>query len=150
MALLDVLATPSICVGLEGEDKEEVFEELVNLLVRAGHVANHDAAIAALQERERLGTTGIGGGVAIPHGKDPSIGRLCAAVGTSPRGIEWEAADDEPVFLVFLVLAEENNPGPHVQLLADVARLLKAPGLRQRLIAAKSADEILALIREAS
>jgi PTS system nitrogen regulatory IIA component len=150
MALLDVLASSCIRVGLEGEDKEEVFEELVDLLVRAGHVADHDAAIEALHERERLGTTGIGGGVGIPHGKHESISRLVAAVGTSARGIEWEAADDEPVYLVFLVLAEASNPGPHVHLLADIARLLKSPGLRQRLIEAKTPDEVIVLIREAT
>jgi PTS system nitrogen regulatory IIA component len=150
MALLDVLGEQCVRVGLEGEDKEEVLEELVDALVRAGRLTDRQAALGALVERERLGTTGIGGGVAIPHGKHRSISELTAAVGTSPSGIEWEAADGEPVYLVFLVLAEADNPGPHVQLLADIARLLKTPGLRKRLTAAGSPDDVMRLIDEAS
>jgi PTS system nitrogen regulatory IIA component len=150
MALLDVLGEQCVRVGLQGEDKEEVLEELVDALVRARRVGDREAALRALLDRERLGTTGIGGGVAIPHGKDTTIGQLTAAVGTSPGGIDWEAADGEPVYLVFLVLAEANNPGPHVQLLADIARLLKTPGLRKRLVSAGSPDEVIRLITEAS
>jgi len=150
MALLDVLGEQWVRVGLAGEDKEEVLEELVDALVRANQVTDREAALTALLERERLGTTGIGGGVAIPHGKHESIATLTAALGTSPNGIEWEAADGEPVYLVFLVLAEANNPGPHVQLLADIARLLKTPGLRQRLVAADSPDDVMRLISGAS
>ena len=150
MALLDVLGEQWVRVGVAGEDKEEVLEELVDALVRANQVTDREAALAALLERERLGTTGIGGGVAIPHGKHESVTTLTAALGTSPNGIEWEAADGEPVYLVFLVLAEANNPGPHVQLLADIARLLKTPGLRQRLVAADSPDGVMRLIGEVS
>ena len=150
MALLDVLGEQCVRVGLEGEDKEEVLEELVDALVRAGRVTDREAALEALLERERMGTTGIGGGVAIPHGKHQSIRELAAALGTSRSGVEWEAADGEPVYLVFLVLAEADNPGPHVQLLADIARLLKTPGLRKRLVSAGSPDEVIRLIREAS
>jgi len=150
MALLDILDENCVRVALEGEDKEEAIEELVDVLVRAGHLAEREKALAALVEREALGTTGIGGGVAIPHGKSDAIDSLVAAVGTSRGGIEWDAADGEPVYLVFLVLAAAGNPGPHVQLLADVARLLKTPGLRQQLIGAADAQALIGLIRDAS
>lgn len=150
MALLDVLGEQCVRVGLEGEDKEEVFEELVDALVRSARITDREGALACLWEREHLGTTGIGGGVAIPHGKHSSITQLTAAVGTNMAGIEWEAADGQPVYLVFLVLAEAHNPGPHVQLLAEIARLLKTPGLRKRLVEAGRADEVIRLIHEAS
>lgn len=150
MALLDILGEQCVRVGLEGEDKEEVLEELVDALVRAGEVPDRERALKAIVDREALGTTGIGGGVAIPHGKDETITHLVAAVGTSRAGVEWDAADGAPVYLVFLVLAEAHNPGPHVQLLADIARLLKTPGLRRQLVEAASPDEVIRLIREAS
>ncbi len=148
MALLDVLDKQCIRVGLEGTDKEEVIEEMVDLLVRAGQVPDRVAALTCLHEREKMGTTGIGGGVAIPHGKTPTVPRLTAAVGIRGPGIEWEAVDHQPVQIVFLVLAEASNPGPHVQLLADVARLLKFPGLKRRLAEAANPEDVMKMLQE--
>ena len=138
-----LLSENVIKVDLESEAKEEVFSELIELLVRDGKITDRAAALNAIETREELGTTGIGKGVAIPHGKDTCIGALTAALGISRNGIEYDAIDDEPVHLVFLVLAEPENPGPHVQCLAEVARLLQVPGFYKRLVAASTTKDIL-------
>jgi len=145
--LVDILSENVIKVDLESEDKEEAFAELIDLLVRAGKISNRASALETIQSREAMGTTGIGHGVAIPHGKDKHVTALAAALGMSKEGIEYEAIDDEPVHVIFLVLAEADNPGPHVQCLAEIARLLQVPGFYKRLLAAGSAKEALDVIR---
>ncbi|HPD14818.1 MAG TPA: PTS sugar transporter subunit IIA [Planctomycetota bacterium] len=147
MKLSDLLNESVVKVGLESEDKEELFAEMIELLVRAGRLEDRDRALQAILAREEMATTGIGSGVAVPHGKEPSIKSLLVALGISKKGIEYDATDGEPVYLVFLVLAEANNPGPHVQCLGEIARLLQVPGLNERLRAAKNAREVLDIIR---
>jgi len=147
MKLSDLLDEHVIKTNLESEDKEEVFAELVELLVRAGRIPNRDAALQAILAREEMATTGIGNGVAVPHGKDASVKTLTAALGISSDGIDYDAADGGPVYVVFLVLAEVSNPGPHVQCLGEIARLLMVPGFYDRLQRATSPEEALAAIR---
>lgn len=147
MKLSDLLDDRAIKVGLEGEDKEEVFAEMIEMLVRTGRVSDRQRALQAILGREAMATTGIGNGVAVPHGKDASLRKLAAALGISQKGVEYDAADDQPVYVVFLVLAEANNPGPHVQCLGEIARLLQVPGFYERLRRCSSAQEVLAAIR---
>lgn len=143
MKLLELLDARVVKVGLESEDKEESFEELIDLLVRAGKITDRDAALDAIYRREEMRSTGIGKGVAIPHGKDESITTIVAAAGTSEKGIEFEAIDGKPVHLVFLVLAEMNNPGPHLQTLSEIATCLNVPGEYDRLIHSRTPEEFL-------
>ena len=143
MKLLELLDPSVVKIGLESTDKEESFEELVDVLVRAGRLADREAALDALYRREEMRSTGIGNGVAIPHGKDETITQIIAAAGTSAEGIEFDAIDGKPVQLVFLVLAEVNNPGPHLQTLSEIATCLNDPGMYDRLVKAKTADEFL-------
>ncbi len=147
MKLSDLLSEDVIKVNLESEGKEEVFAELIDLLVRSGKITNRATALQAVEEREALGTTGIGKGVAIPHAKDSNVGRLTAALGISGEGIEYESIDDEPAYVIFLVLAEADNPGPHVQCLAEIARLLQVPGFYKRLLATTTAKTALDTIK---
>jgi mannitol/fructose-specific phosphotransferase system IIA component (Ntr-type) len=146
MRLRDLLDEASVKVPLESLDKEECFEELVDVLVRAGRLPDRAAALKAVQQREAQGTTGIGQGVAIPHGKDASVPRLTAAVGTSAQGIEFDAIDEQPVHLVFLLLARVDDPGPHVRALAEIARLVQTPGFYRRLSEARSPKEALEIL----
>ena len=143
MKLLELLDPDVIKLGLESTDKEESFEELIDLLVRAGRVADREAALDAIYTREEMRSTGIGKGVAIPHGKDESITQIVAAAGTSDKGIEFDAIDGKPVHLVFLVLAQVNNPGPHLQTLSEIATCLNSPGTYDRLVNARSPEEFL-------
>ncbi len=146
MRLRDLLDESVVKVPLESLDKEECFEELVDLLVRAGRLSDRDTALEAILDREAKGTTGIGQGVAIPHGKSAAVTKLTAALGTSPDGIEFDAVDDESVHVVFLLLAPENDPGPHVRALAEIARLVQTPGFYRKLTEAGSAEEALDIL----
>jgi mannitol/fructose-specific phosphotransferase system IIA component (Ntr-type) len=146
MRLRDLLDESVVKVGLESRDKEETFEELIDLLVRAGRLTDRAGALEAVRLRESQGTTGIGQGVGIPHGKHASIPSLTAALGISKHGIEFDAADGQPVHLAFLLLARVDDPGPHIRALAEIARLVQTAGLYRRLIEAKSAAQVLDIL----
>jgi mannitol/fructose-specific phosphotransferase system IIA component (Ntr-type) len=146
MRLRDLVDESVVKVGLESLDKEECFEEVIDLLVRAGRLSDRAGALEAVRQRESQGTTGIGQGVAIPHGKHASIPSLTAALGISADGIEFDAIDGEPVRLVFLLLAPTDDPGPHVRALAEIARLVQTPGFYRKLTEAKSPAEALDIL----
>lgn len=146
MRLRDLLDGSTIKIGLQSIDKEECFEEMTDLLVRAGKLADRAGALQAVQQREAQGTTGIGQGVGIPHGKHKSIPALTAALGISERGIEFDAIDREPVRVVFMLLARVDDPGPHVRALAEIARLVQTPGFYRKLVEAKSPEQVLLVL----
>jgi mannitol/fructose-specific phosphotransferase system IIA component (Ntr-type) len=143
MRLRDLLDESVVKVGLVSPDKEACFEEMTDLLVKAGHLTDRAGALAAVRQREAQGTTGIGQHVAIPHGKHASIPALTAALGISKKGIEFDAIDGEKVHLVFMLLARIDDPGPHVRALAEIARLVQTPGFYRKLTEAETAKEIL-------
>jgi mannitol/fructose-specific phosphotransferase system IIA component (Ntr-type) len=149
MSLLELLDENVIKIGMESLDKDEAIAELAELLVRAERVSDRGGVLEAVYARERKGTTGIGGGVAVPHAKHESIKQLTAALGTSSEGIEFDAVDDEPVHVVFLVLADPDQAGPHVACLADIANLLQVPGVYEKLKNASSPEALRDVIREA-
>lgn len=148
MDLAVLVDTDTVKVPLEAFDKEEAIAELVELLVRAGKVQDREGVLAALYERELKGSTGIGGGVAIPHAKHEEVSGVVLAIGVSPDGIEFDAADGEPVRLVFLVMAETHNPGPNIQALADIGHLMQIPGVYEGMICAGSAAELIQRMEE--
>jgi mannitol/fructose-specific phosphotransferase system IIA component (Ntr-type) len=148
MQISELLRQDHVKVNLESEDKESAIAEVLELLVASGDVTDRDGAYHALLEREGKGTTGIGDGVAVPHAKHTSITHLCLALGLSLRGVEFDAIDGEPACIIFLLLAEPNNPGPHVQALAQVARLCQTAGFCRRLRECRSDKEVLKLIQE--
>ncbi|NLW50668.1 MAG: PTS sugar transporter subunit IIA [Candidatus Brocadiaceae bacterium] len=133
-------------VPLEAVDKEEAIAELLELLVRTGRARDREALLDALYAREDKGSTGIGSGVAIPHARHEGIRGVAVAVGVSRDGVEFDSADGRPVHLVFLVVAEAHNPGPNVEVLADIGTLMQMPGLYDRLVAVRAADELIAAI----
>jgi len=148
MQISELLRQDLIKVDLESDEKEPAIAEVLELLVRSGDVTDRDGAYQALLEREEKGTTGIGDGLAVPHAKHPSITHLCVALGLSSHGVEFDAIDGEPVYVIFLILAEPDNPGPHVQALAQVARLCQTPGFCRRLRECRSSEEALKVIAE--
>ncbi|MBN2582746.1 MAG: PTS sugar transporter subunit IIA [Planctomycetes bacterium] len=146
MRLRDFLDSATVKVGMVAAEKDEAIEELVDLLVRAGRIPDRDAAVEAVTERERQQTTGIGSGVAVPHAKHESIQQLTAALGISKEGVEFDSIDDKPVRVVFLIMARVDDPGPHIQALAEIARLLQIPGFYRKMTEAESVADLLALI----
>ena len=143
----DILKPAHIKLNAEAVDRDEVVEELVDLLVQTGDVRNRKAAVKALLAREELGSTGIGKGAAVPHATDASIERICAALAISQNGLEFDSADGEPVRIVFLLLSQADNPGPSVRALVEIAQLIHNPHVIARLLAAKSPAEVLDIIR---
>jgi mannitol/fructose-specific phosphotransferase system IIA component (Ntr-type) len=146
MRLRDLLDEASVKIGLEALDKEECFEEMVDILIRAKRISDRGAALQTILRREAAATTGIGKGVAIPHGKHESIPKLMCAVGISEDGIEFDALDGKPVHMVVLLLASIDEPGPHLQALAEISRLVNTPGFCRKALAAGTASELLDVI----
>ena len=148
MKLVDILSPDAICVELVAQTKPDALKELCALLGRAGKLPDVPAMVKTLEEREALGSTGIGQGVAIPHGKSTAIKEQAAALGISKRGVEFDALDGEPVHIVFLLVAPADAAGNHLKALAKVSRLLKDKFFRQALRDAKTSAELLTIIRE--
>ena len=148
MRISELLTLPLVKIGLESETKDGLFQEMVQLFVDAGKLKDREAAIAALFDRESKMSTGIANGLGVPHGKLQEATGLLMAAGVSSKGIEYDALDGEPVYVVLMVFAEIDNPGPHIQALAETARLFSLPGFTVKVRAVKRPEELLALIRE--
>ena len=146
MRLRDMLDESTVKVGLESLDKEECIEELTDVLVLAGRVADRAQVLSAVRTREAEGSTGIGKGVAVPHGKCVGLAGTVLAVGISKHGIEFDSADGKPVKIVFLIAASASEPGKHLQMLAEVVRLIRVPGLCDKLTAATTPKMVLDLL----
>ncbi|MEW6262663.1 MAG: PTS sugar transporter subunit IIA [Thermodesulfobacteriota bacterium] len=145
MKLLDYLKKEAIVPELTARRKKEVLEELCQA---ASLVSGLDKGplLDVLLEREKLGSTGIGEGVAIPHGKSKVVRDLLLACGRSRTGVDFEALDGKPTHLFFLLLAPEDSAGMHLKALAKVSRLLKDSSFRQEFLAAGNAREMYELI----
>ena len=146
MTLLDILSSDSTIVDLKGETKEEIIAELVNLLAIDDAITDREKVLQAVLEREKIMSTGIGDGIAIPHGKSDSAVKLVAALGTQRRGVDFEALDGEPAYVFFLLVSPANVSGPHIKALARISRLLKNDDFKKKLIAAGSSAEIIEII----
>jgi mannitol/fructose-specific phosphotransferase system IIA component (Ntr-type) len=148
--LLTELLTPDrIRVPLASRTKDAVLEELVQVLEQAGIVADSATVLRAVRQREEVLSTGIGGGVAIPHGKAEGVPGLAMAAGLVPEPIDFQALDGEPVRIFFLLVGPESAAGAHVKALSRISRLVRREDLRARLAAATSPDEFMAVVAEA-
>lgn len=149
MNLADFLDNEVVKVPVESLTRDEVIAELVELLVRAGKIKDRGPILDALYERETRGSTGIGGGVAIPHARCEDIRDIILAVGIAPQGIEFEAVDDEPVKIVFLLLGSPQRPSQTIEALADIGILVQIPRVYEKLVNAGSATDVINAIEEA-
>ncbi len=149
MNLLDILSLESTIVDLKGESKEDIIAELVNSLPAGDAITDRDQVLQAVLDREKIMSTGIGDGIAIPHGKSAAVTELVAAMGTQRRGVDFDALDGEPAFVFFLLVSPANVSGPHIKALARISRLLKNDEFKKKLIEANSAEEIIATIEAA-
>ena len=135
--------------GLPGRTREEVLEELAFRLAQGGAVREPGELVTRLIERERLGCTGLGGGVAIPHCKLRDLAEVVVAVASTERPIDFGASDGIPVTLIFLVASPAEAASQHLQALASISRLLRAPGVVDGLRAARTPLELLGVLRGA-
>jgi PTS system nitrogen regulatory IIA component len=146
--IAEMLDPAAIVAELKGTGKKEVLAELTEALITSHPSLNRDEVIRVLLERERLGSTGIGDGVAIPHGKLRHLDQQLIAFGLSRKGVEFDAMDGKPAHLFFLLIAPEDSVGIHLKTLARISKLLKAPMVRDRLQSAKDRQQIHSIIAE--
>lgn len=150
MKLTDVLTPAAVYVPLQCEDKSVAFRLLVDRMAQAGVIPDAGAALAALEEREAVMSTGLGGGLGLPHGRVANLGcPVTAALGVCPDGIEYEALDDEPVFVLVAVFSDTAQPDAHLAILAGVSAVFTTPGVIEDLCAAATPEAVLDRIRAA-
>ncbi len=148
MRITDFLKEEAIIIGMKSEDKAGSLKELLAALEKNGQIKDQAQMLDALIEREKLGSTGIGQGIAVPHTKTDQIENLVGALGISQKGVEFESLDGEPVHIIFLVLAPTKATGIHLKALAKIARLLKDRVFRNSLKSARDAAEAPNIIKE--
>ena len=146
MRLTDILTADRIDLDLDVQTKDEVIENLVELVVKTVKGANREAILKAVLVREQLMSTGVGNSVAIPHGKTNAVKSLVAAFGRCTRPVDYNALDDQPVSLVFLLVGPEDAAGPHIKALSRISRLLSYGEFRSFLSSAATSEEVLAAI----
>jgi PTS system nitrogen regulatory IIA component len=142
MKITDFLSAESIIPNLAGHDKAAVLHELAEKFPAADAALNPKRVFNVLEEREKISTTAIGDGVAIPHGKLADVDRVHAVFARSKPGIDFASLDGEPTHLFFALIAPENGAADHLKALARISRLLKEDAFRARLLEAKSSKEI--------
>jgi len=148
MKITDILDEASIIQDMRSTSKKGVLEELSDVLVEGGKLPDRDKVVEVLLDREKLGSTGIGDGIAIPHGKMKGIKDLVTSFGRSTKGVNFESIDNRPTHLFFLLVAPENSAGIHLKALARISRLLKDPSFRRRLMEAKDRRDLFTIIAE--
>ena len=147
MKILDVLKKEAININLAARDKKGVLDELAAPVASAAG-ATKDQLVKVLLERERLGSTGIGGGIGIPHGKLKNLESLLLGFGLSRQGVNFESMDGRPTHIFFLLLTPEDSAGIHLKLLARISRLLKNDGFKERLMQSQTSEDIIAAISD--
>ena len=148
MLLSDVLKTDYIKIPMAASDKTTAITELVDLLNEHGLISDYDAVLDAVMQREAARSTGIGQGLAVPHGKSAAVDRLIMAVGKLPQPIDFDSIDGQPVVMIMLLVSPINKTGPHIQALAGISRLMTDNELRKEVWAADSPDQLFKIIRQ--
>lgn len=143
MDITSFISTDSIAVGLEVRSKDELIEKLLNLADKSGKITNIEEARTAVLEREKLLSTGIGDGVAIPHAKTQAVSDTICSVAILKKPVDFEAVDGTPVDVAFLLLGRENNVGAHLRLLSRISRFLCNEDKITKLRESKTKDELL-------
>ena len=148
MKIVDFLPEELVFPALNAGNKEGVLQELARGLAQVHPEIDPGKLVEVLLEREKLGSTAIGDGIAIPHGKLPGLSTVLGAFGRHPAGLDFQSLDGAPTKLFFLLVAPEDSAGMHLKALARVSRLLKDAAFRSRLVAAETREALYQLIRE--
>jgi len=146
MILTQILQPTCVKVPLEGKDKQSVITELVDLLDTNGLLSDKNVVLDTVLAREQTRSTGIGSGIAIPHGKCKAVKELVMAIGVADKPIDFGSVDDKLVTTIFLLVSPADQTGPHIQALARISRLMLDEQFRQKLEKVTSADEVYELL----
>ena len=147
MKITEFLDKKGIKIGLQSVEKEDILKEMVGVLAEVQDIGDQKTIVKSLIERENLGSTGIGQGIAIPHGKTDKVKELVAVLGISQKGVNFEALDGELVYIFFLLVAPKETAGPHLKALAQISRILRDSYFCELLRRCKTPDEVYDLIK---
>jgi len=148
MKIMDYLNEEWVLSDLKGTDKSSVLRELSNVLVKPCQVTSVEELLQVLLDREKLGSTGIGEGIAIPHGRLKKLKKFFVSFGRSVKGVDFDSIDQKPSHLFFLVIAPENSAVDNLKLLGRIVTLLKEPSFKKRLMEVSSQRELFQVISE--
>jgi len=147
MKILDFLHKEAIITELKSVDKKGVLEEMARPISAIMHV-DHKEIVKVLMEREHHGSTGIGGGIGIPHGKMGGLKSLAVGVGLSRAGVDFDSMDGKPAHIFFLILTPENSAGLHLEMLAKISKQIKEDTFKQKLLTARQPEDVVQIIEE--
>lgn len=148
MDLRTVLTTDTVNLHLQGTTKEEIIDEMLDVLVKAGKVENKSVAKECVLDRERKMSTGMKHGIAIPHGKTDSVNDLVACIGISDNPVDFDSLDQEPCRIFIMTLSPVNKTGPHLQFLAEVSLLFKSADKRQQILETQDKEEVIRILTQ--
>ncbi len=146
MNLKKVLTEDTVRLTVKGQTKQEIIEELLDILVSSGHVSDRREALKALLDRENKMSTALQNGLALPHAKVDSVDRLVAALALKPEGVDFQSIDHLPTRIFIMTLSPLNRAGPHIQFLAEIGRSIGNPEIRDRLLAARTPGEVIGIL----
>ncbi len=147
MKISDILEEQLVVTNLPGTTKEDIINAMVDLVSRSPKVLDKEKVRSAIFEREKIMSTGVGNGFAIPHGKTDAVQDIVAGFGITKEPINYQSLDEKPVRLVFLLVGKENLVGPHIKLLSRISRLMNKEEFRTKLLSLQSAHEVLESFR---
>jgi PTS system nitrogen regulatory IIA component len=148
MKIMSFLETRAITLDLKGKDKRSIIKEMVEALAEHRKVKDQEEALKSVIEREKLGSTGVGLGVAIPHGRTDAVDKLVGALGISQEGVDFDSLDGEPVHFVFLILSPLEATGDYLRAISRVSRFFKDRYFREALKNVTSVDEAVKIIKQ--
>ncbi len=148
MKITDILTEEVVRTNLPGKTKTDVINAMVELAAHQKKILDKEKMREAIFERERIMSTGVGGGFAIPHGKTDAVSDIVGAFAVTADPIDYQSLDERPVRILFLLVGRDNMVGPHIKLLSRISRLMNKPEFRERLLKATSPGEILDIFRQ--
>jgi PTS system nitrogen regulatory IIA component len=148
MKIIDYLSPQDIMPEVHADNLEGILREFTQHLASTSKVSDPEKLFQILLEREKLGSTGIGNGVAIPHGRLPGLDTILVAFGRSPSGVDFHANDDQPVHLFFLLVSPEDSAGKHLKALARISKIMKNPECRKALMESANGGRLYELISQ--
>lgn len=148
MKITNFLDQKSILIPLKSKDKKAIIRELIEILALNQKVKDKEEAFKSVMEREKLGSTGVGANIAIPHGRTNAVDKLVGALGISPEGVDFESLDGDPVYFVFLILSPLEATGDYLRAISRVSRFFKDRFFREALRNVTSAEEAMKIIKQ--
>ena len=148
MKLVDVLKPEYIKIPLTQTTKVEVIKELLTLLVEQQLVSHPEEVLTAILDREKIMTTGVGNGVAIPHCKTKYAVDFAIAMGIHPQGVDFQSLDNKPARIIFMLIGPENRPGTHIRLLSRISRIISREDVRKKILESKNPEDVYQILHQ--